>query len=139
VVSRAFTYDLYAAFLESAMDAIRRLHDAGAKIVIGSDTVYSEQTLYAFHGYSTLREIELAVQAGLTPMEALQAATINAAEMLGLEDEIGTVAAGKRADLVIMRDDPLADIENIKSILWTVQDGIAKTPQQWMSDSSTDE
>jgi imidazolonepropionase-like amidohydrolase len=53
-----------------------------------------------------------------------------------LNDEIGTVEVGKRADLVIVKDDPLKDLGNLKTILWTVQDGVAKTPEQWMNDNN---
>ena len=75
--------------------------------------------------------------AGMTPMEAIQAATIVPAEMLGMEEEIGTVEVGKRADLLIVQDDPLSDLKNLKTILWTVQSGVAKTPEQWMNDNNT--
>ncbi len=137
VTKQLYSEDTYKLYLENSLDAIRRLHNAGVEIVVGSDSLYLENALYAFHGYSTLREIELAGRAGLTPMEAIQAATRVPAEMLGLDGEIGTIEVGKRADLVIVQDDPLEDLENLKSILWTVQNGTAKTPEQWMNDNST--
>ena len=61
-------------------------------------------------------ELALLVEAGLTPLAALQAATINPARYLGLTDAFGPVEAGKVADLVILRKNPLVDIENTRSI-----------------------
>jgi hypothetical protein len=133
VVRNFFKEELFSASLSIAQDAIKRLHEAGVRIVAGTDTAARVSAPYEFHGPALLREIELIGQAGLTPMEAIQTATINAAEMLGLDKEIGTVEVGKKAELVIVRDDPLKDLANLRSILWTVQGGVAKTPEQWMS------
>ncbi len=132
VVMHYFFEQQYTDWLEISLDAIGRLHAGGINIVAGSDAAYAAWALYAFHGPSTLREIELLGQAGLTNMEALEAATRVAAEMLGIDDEIGTVEVGKRADLVILQDDPLEDLSALWSIQYTVQDGVAKTPQEWM-------
>jgi imidazolonepropionase-like amidohydrolase len=52
--------------------------------------------------------------------------------MLGLDQELGTVEVGKRADLVIVRDDPLADLRALRTIRWTVRDGVARSPEDWM-------
>jgi hypothetical protein len=120
-------------WLRISEQSLQLEHEAGVKLVVGSDSPYGSTALYSFHGPSTLREIELLGQAGIAPMEAIRAATINAAEMLGLDHEIGTVEVGKRADLIIVKDDPLKDLANLRSILWTVQAGVAKTPEQWMS------
>ena len=73
---------------------IGALHRAGVPIVAGTD-----QTV---PGYSLYREIELYVQAGFTPMEAIQAATIVPARVMGVDKELGTVEAGKRADVIIL-------------------------------------
>ena len=54
------------------------------------------------------------------------------AEMLGLGDEIGTVEVGKRADLLIVRGDPLEDLRALRQVLWTVAGGVARTPEEWM-------
>ena len=88
--------------------------------------------IYHFHGPQTLREIVLLGEAGLTPMAAIMAATRVPAEMVGLAGEIGTVAVGKRADLIVVRDDPLADLNALRTIAWTVRDGVAHTPEEWM-------
>ncbi|MGH7820629.1 MAG: amidohydrolase family protein, partial [Candidatus Binatia bacterium] len=79
---------------------ILRLHRAGVPIVAATDAPSTwPEAIYHFHGPQTPREVELLVDAGLSPMEAIVAATRNPARMLGLEDEIGTVEVGKRADL----------------------------------------
>jgi len=118
--------------LEASKDAIRRLHQAGIPIVLGSDSACTPSALYDFHGFLTLRELELLGDAGLTPQEAIKAATLTPARMLGLTDQIGTVEVGKRADLVIVGDDPLVDLRAMRSVQWTVKDGVAHTPEEWM-------
>jgi imidazolonepropionase-like amidohydrolase len=74
-------------------------------------------------------ELQHLVAAGLTPMQAIQAATGLAAECLGLEGEIGTVAPGKRADLVAVTGDPLADVKLLQdpaSIRLVLKDGVVE-------------
>jgi len=66
-----------------------------------------------YPGFSLHEELELLVKAGLTPMEALQAATLNAGKYLGLADT-GTIEKGKRADLVLLDSNPVADIKNTR-------------------------
>ncbi len=119
--------------LKHSQQAVRQLHEAGVPIVLGSDTVYVPWALYSFHGFSTLREIELLGEAGLEPMEVIKAATSNAAKMLGLEDDIGTVEVGKHADLIVLDENPLKDLQAFRTIQWTIQKGIAHTPQEWIS------
>lgn len=98
---RAAMFDRYVAFLGE-------LHKRGVPIVAGTDI--------SVPGHSLHRELELYVQAGFTPMEAIQAATIVPARMMHLEKEVGTIEAGKRADLVVLAGDPIADIHNIRKI-----------------------
>jgi imidazolonepropionase-like amidohydrolase len=100
--------DLYA--FDS--DLVGNLHRAGVKILAGSDTPNPK----VFPGSSLHEEMGLLVKAGLTPMEALQAATIQPARFLGRLDSQGTVETGKIADLVLLEADPLADISNTKKI-----------------------
>ena len=63
------------------------------------------------------------VESGFTPLEAIVAATRNGAEVIGILDELGTIEPGKLADLLILKANPLADIENIRQIEWVLQDG----------------
>src|ERR1700730_5197538 len=81
-------------------------------ILAGTDTAAGVRV---YPGFSLHDELELLVKAGLTPMEALQAATRNAGEYLELADT-GTVERGKRADLVLLEANPLQDIGNIRKI-----------------------
>jgi imidazolonepropionase-like amidohydrolase len=92
------------------------LHKAGVPIVAGTD-----QTV---PGHSLHREIELYVQAGFTPMEAIQAATIVPARVMGLDKEIGTVEAGKRADVIILDGNPLESIRNVRKVEFVITNGI---------------
>jgi len=91
------------------------LHHAGVPIVAGTD-----QTV---PGHSLHREIELYVQAGFTPMEAIQAATIVPARVMGLDKELGTVEAGKRADVIIVDGNPLESIRNIRKVEFVITNG----------------
>jgi Tol biopolymer transport system component len=100
-----------------AFATIKKLHDAGARIVAGTDA-----PLVAY-GISLHGEIEDYVAAGLTPFQALQTATVNPARLLGVEAELGTLAAGKLADLVIVDGDPLADIKNTRRVRTVIKNG----------------
>lgn len=88
------------------------MHRAGVRLLAGTDTANP----YCFPGFSLHDELGLLVEAGLTPMEALQAATYNAAEFLGQLDSLGAVETGKTADLVLLEANPLEDISNTKKI-----------------------
>jgi len=101
--------------LRASLAAIKALHDGGVRIVAGTD--------YGLPGFSLLREVELYVEAGLSPMEALRAATVVPADVMGLSNEAGTLEPGKRADLVVLDRDPLSDIHNIRSSHWVVANG----------------
>jgi imidazolonepropionase-like amidohydrolase len=92
------------------------LHRAGIPIVAGTD-----QTV---PGYSLHREIELYAQAGFTPMEAIQAATIVPARVMGLDKEVGTIETGKRADLIIVNGNPLDDIHNTRNVEYVITNGV---------------
>jgi imidazolonepropionase-like amidohydrolase len=105
-------------------------------IVVGSDRPFRPAAVYGFHGVTTLRELELVGEAGLSPAEVLAAATRVPAEMLGLAGGIGTVEVAKRADLVIGRADPLRDLRALRIVEWTVRDGIARTPREWMAEGT---
>jgi imidazolonepropionase-like amidohydrolase len=85
----------------------KALHDAGVPLIAGTDG--------GIPGHSLFREIELSVAAGLTPLEAVQTATTVPAKAMGLESEVGTVTAGRLADLLILDADPLANIGNIRT------------------------
>jgi imidazolonepropionase-like amidohydrolase len=95
---------------------IGALHRAGVRIVAGTD-----QTV---PGYSLYRELELYVEAGFTPMEALQAATIVPARAMKVDRDSGSIEVGKRADLDILDANPLENIHNIRSVRSVVANGV---------------
>jgi len=101
--------------LERGLRIVKALHDAGVAVVAGTDE--------GIPGHSVHREIELYVEAGLTPLHALQAATIVPARVMKLDAELGTIERGKRADLIVLDANPLDDIRNIRRVRWTISDG----------------
>jgi imidazolonepropionase-like amidohydrolase len=94
---------------------VKALRDTGVAVVAGTDE--------GVPGHSLHREIELYVEAGFTPLQALQAATIVPARVMKLDRELGTIEPGKRADLAILEGNPLEDIHNVRRVRWTVADG----------------
>jgi imidazolonepropionase-like amidohydrolase len=100
-----------AQWLGELVEVVGILHRAGVPIVAGTDQ--------AVPGYSLHRELELYVKAGFTPMEAIQAATSVPARALGLDRDVGTIARGKRADVLVVDGDPLADISATRRV-WLV-------------------
>ena len=105
-------FSKYPGQLRIGQKNLKKLFDAGVKIAFGTDTGPPAR----FQGYFEHRELELMVQAGLTPAQALQTATLNAAECLKIEQDYGSLEAGKRADLVLLDADPLEDILNTRKI-----------------------
>jgi imidazolonepropionase-like amidohydrolase len=109
-----------------AMRNLVAVRDAGIPIAMGTDA----GNIGTLHGPSIFREMALMAQAGLTPLEVLRSATVGGARAMGMEREIGTVAAGKRADLVILDADPLADVANLARIDRVVRGGRVFAPGQ---------
>lgn len=99
---------------------VKALQENGIPIVTGTDE--------CLPGYSLYRELELYVQAGLTPMEALRAATIVPARVMKMEDRTGSVTAGKTADLIVVDGDPLQDISQIRKVSLVIKDGVVYDP-----------
>ena len=98
--------------LAQAQRNLKLLADGGVTIAMGTD---SGTQLGRWQGYFEHVELELMVEAGMTPMQALVAATGNAARVMGL-DELGTLEPGRWADFVVLAADPLADIRNTRRI-----------------------
>ena len=105
-------FSLRAALLEKSLALVRQMQRGGVRILAGTDSAAP----YVIPGFSLHEELALLVEAGLTPMEALEAATKNAAEFLGHLDSEGTIAVGKDADLVLLDANPLDDIHNTQKI-----------------------
>ena len=107
------------AFIPRNLETARRAFKAGVKFAMGSDAIYT------MFGQNT-RELGWFVKAGMTPEQALRAATVNAAELLGREKELGAVAPGYFADLVAVEGDPLEDINVVlTSVRWVMKSGEA--------------
>jgi len=96
-----------------------QMHREGVRLLAGTDF----PNPYAYPGFSLHDELQLFVEAGLTPLEALQTATINPAIFLGRKKDLGTVEKRKLADLVLLDQNPLADISNTKKIFAVVVNG----------------
>jgi imidazolonepropionase-like amidohydrolase len=107
--------DLQEKEFAKLVAVVGAVHKAGVPVVTGTD-----QTI---PGHSLHREIELYVQAGFTPMEAIQAATIAPARVMGLDKEVGTVEPGKRADVILLDGNPLESIHNIRNVKYVIADG----------------
>ena len=99
-------------FFQAELKMVGEMNRAGVRFLAGTDTAAGVRV---YPGFSLHEELELLVQAGLTPMQALQAATRNPGEYLGFADT-GTIEKGKRADMVLLDADPLADIKNTRKI-----------------------
>jgi len=128
--------ELVATRSDGSLDAALKPHEAnlkaiaaaGGKIIAGTDSPINP------YGLALHVEIESYVRAGLTPFQALQTATVNAAKALGLGGELGTVEVGKIADLTFLGGDPLIDIKNTRDVkrvmkggrVYTVEDLIRK-------------
>jgi imidazolonepropionase-like amidohydrolase len=97
---------------------------AGGIVLAGTDC----PNVAIVSGFSLHRELELLVRAGLSPMEAIVAATRRPAERLGKQDVFGTIAPGRAADLLVLTADPLADIRNIRRIERVMARGVVYEP-----------
>ena len=108
------------------IELVGALHRGGIPIVAGTDQ--------SVPGYSLHREIELYAQAGFTPMEAIQAATIVPARAMKVDKELGTVEKGKRGDLILINGDPLQDIHNTRNVEYVITNGtMYHTAELWQS------
>jgi imidazolonepropionase-like amidohydrolase len=108
---------------------VEALHEAGAGILLGTDAAQA----YHLPGFSIHEELAMLVEAGLSPYEALQAGTRNPADVLGVLDEFGTVDVGKRADLILLEGNPLADARNLQERSGVMLRG------RWLSDDQLQE
>jgi len=108
------------SFLDNHAPGMLAAYKAGVKIASGSDAGITE------HG-NNARELEIYVETGLTPEQAIVTATVNAAELIGRTTDLGTIEEGKLADLIAVRENPLENIAALKSVVVVVKEGdIAK-------------
>jgi len=112
----------------TALENLRAVHQADIAVAMGTDA----GNIGTLHGPSVFREMDLMVRAGLTPAQVLACATVGGGRMLGMERDLGDVAAGKLADLVLLDGDPLADIANVRRVSRVVRAGRVLDPSQLM-------
>ena len=110
--ARGFTPESAARFLDLRKRLIGAAHDAGVPVLLGSDS----PQIFNTPGFSIHRELAAMVASGLTPFEAIASGSTVPAEFLGMGETWGSIRPGRDADLIVLRDDPLADIENSRSI-----------------------
>lgn len=140
-IKLSFTWELgllsshqsYQPVYERLLSMTGLMHRTGVKILAGTDTYNS----YCYPGFSLHDELELFVKAGLTPLEALQTATLNPARFLNLTRSLGTIEKGKIADLVLLEANPLVSIGNTRKIAGVVVNG-RYLPQQSLQKILTD-
>lgn len=115
-----FAVDKTKRITEKHLESVQKARKAGVKIAMGSDS----GTPFNFHDKSPY-ELKLMVDAGMTPMEALVSATKTAAELMGIQNTHGTMEPGKRANFLILKDNPLENIVTLMEIETIVKDGTA--------------
>ena len=117
--------------LVSAMRAIKMMYDAGIPVVMGSDSGNWPMWTTFFHAYGTTREMELLEASGIPPEEIIVAATSRAAQLLGKSDEIGSIQAGKKADMILLGANPLTHgIKSFRLVSHVFYRGNVSTPQE---------
>ena len=129
------------------MTFVNEYKNRGGRVTAGSDSGF----IYQLYGFAYIRELELLREAGFHPLEVIQSATLNGAEALGMADEIGTVQVGKKADFVIVEENPLANLQvlygtgaiklnennepiRVGGVKYTVKDGIIYDAKQLLAD-----
>lgn len=111
----------FVALLRKAMDFERAFVAAGGLLIAGLDPTGNGGIVA---GFGDLRQVELLVEAGFTPVEAIKIASLNGAKFLGEDARIGSIAAGKQADLMIVKGNPAANILDIENVEIVFKDGV---------------
>ncbi len=116
--------ELYRGTFNTVKKMIRFLQEQGVRLMTGTDTGY----LHVYPGYSVWDEMEIWTEAGVTPLQALQAATINPVEFLGIDKDHGAIAEGFSANFVMLDANPLLDIAGARDVHGIVLDGVFMSP-----------
>jgi len=111
----------FVSLLRKAMEFERAFVQAGGLLIAGLDPTGNGGIVA---GFGDLRQIELLVEAGFTPVEAVKIATLNGAKFLGEDARIGSIAAGKQADLMIVKGNPAANINDVENVHIVFKDGV---------------
>ncbi len=117
--------------LPKEMEFERAFVNAGGTLLAGADPTGNGS---AIAGFADQRELELLVEAGFSPLEAIRIATANGAEFLGIADNVGSIAVGKQADLIIVGGDPSKNISDIRNVEMVFRKGIGYSPQKLMAE-----
>jgi imidazolonepropionase-like amidohydrolase len=130
------------------MDFVNDYKNHGGRVVAGSDAGF----IFKLFGFAYIRELELLQEAGFHPLEVIQAATLNGAQLLGMEGEIGSILPGKKADIVLVDENPVAnfkvlygtghmklnrdtnEIERVGGVIYTIKDGIVFDAKELLED-----
>ena len=132
------------------MSFINEYKNRGGRVCAGSDSGF----IFQLYGFAFIRELEMLREAGFHPLEVIRAATLNGAEALGMDNEIGTVAAGKLADFVIVEENPMENLKvlygtgaikltednevvRVGGVKYTIKDGIIYDARQLLEDVKT--
>jgi imidazolonepropionase-like amidohydrolase len=113
---------------EVMLDNLRKVWDAGIPVAMGTDA----GNIGTLHGPSVFREMALMTQAGLSPLQVLRSATVGGALAMGMSKELGDIAPGKLADLVVLDADPLADVANLSQARYVMKGGKLFEPRALM-------
>jgi len=130
------------------MQFVNEYKNKGGKVVVGSDTGY----IYSLYGFGYIQELELMQEAGFHPLEVIRAATKIGSQVLGKQNEIGTIHVGKKADMIIVDENPLHNlkslygtgvpklnekiqkVERVGGVRWTIKDGIVYDAKKLLAD-----
>ena len=123
----------WPALLKKEMEFEYAFAKAGGLLLAGPDPTGNGAVVA---GYGDQREIELLVEAGFTPLEAIRIATYNGAQYLGEIDQVGTIAAGKQADMVVLKGDPSRTISDIENVEVVFKDGVGYDPAKLVKDAN---
>jgi cytosine/adenosine deaminase-related metal-dependent hydrolase len=133
------------------MQFVNDFKNRGGRVTAGSDAGF----IFKLFGFAYIRELELLQEAGFHPLEVIRAATLSGAELVGLDHEIGSIQAGKKADLVIVDENPLRNLKvlygtghlrldretnqlgRVGGVRYTVKDGIVYDAQALLEDVRT--
>ena len=110
------TWDFFRQLQAKNVGNARHAREAGVSIVCGSDAVAG------LHGQNA-RELEWLVKAGLTPSEAIRAATLDAAALLGMQDRVGEIKPGMAADIIAVSGDPVGDVTSLRHVAFVMKGG----------------
>jgi hypothetical protein len=117
----------WTAMLKRDMQLEHAFAAAGGLLIAGPDPTGNGGVVA---GFGDQREIELLVEAGFSPVEAIKISTLNGATYLGRQDQIGTIAVGKNADLVVVKGNPTTNIKDVENVEIVFKDGVGYDSQK---------